>query len=495
MEGGKRKAESGGDGTHSEDSAFRLPPSALDSDLQAALPQPPPRGEPIRLTAIPLGARVIVHLRPAKLWKVGSNGETVRLCLGPLGMWAEQKLKDWLLFEPSQIEEAVICLFLDDQTQRPEIAFFVKLIEEQKPSTFIEKFAGKPDEVDGHKVYKTDAAGTKPAMAYMITDQTGKSFAGCPAYRAGEMVTGVKHPGLPGGGLEQLLKRTDDKRHFTILFEPGDLNRHKQHLFAESLHVVLGHFLDRFESNRIESVAWSFYFGSPEYSDFHSELWLRNATSESPLRLKNNVSRKLDDLPGQLAELIRHMTPRIVAERKLVSRLPVMSEAFRVETVYTVGSENDRFIKLTTALPQIAGPNLAAASMLTWRLASVTDFSKPKPKQSSGRKLPELVKDRLNLPLEIDFRDTELHAAIDEIADGIGVKADIDGDALKDAAMTKNLKQKFNLGNVPARRALLKIFQNHPGLVLVIDEQKKMILITTEKFAKMKGQKPFPLKP
>jgi hypothetical protein len=491
-----REATSNGRGKSAATTIHADAEPGIDDALVAnTLPMPPPRGQPITLTAIPLGARVIIHLRPAELWKDGSNGETVRLCLGPLGVWAEKKLKGLLLFEPSQIEEAVICLYLDDKTQPPEIAYSVKLTAEQKPSTFLEKFGGKPDTVDGHKVYKSDAVGTKPATAYMITDRIGKGFAACPAYRAGEMVAALTNPGLPGGGLEQLLKRTDDKRHVTILFEPFDLGDRRQDLFPEDLHGVLGRFLDRFESNRIESVAWSFYFGSKQYPDFYSELWLRNKTTGSPSRLKTNMARKLDDLPGQLGELIRRMTPRIVAERKLVSRLPVMMEAFRVETVYTVGSENERFIKLTTALPDVAGPNLAAASMLTWRLASVTEFSKPKPKQPTGPKLPALVADRLKLKVDVDFRKRPLQGAIDDIAEGISVKADIDGDALKDAGYTKNMEQNMKLGMVPAKQVLYDIFKKYPGMVLVVDEKKKMILVTTEKFAKMKGQKPFPLKP
>jgi len=466
-----------------------------DALVASTLPAPPPKGEPIKLTAIPFGARVIIHLRPAELWKVDSNGETVRLCLYSLGMWADRKLKELLLFEPSQIEVAVICLYLDDLTQQPEIAYSVRLTAEQKPSTFLEKFGGKPETVNGHKVYRTSASGGKPATAYMITDSIGTGFAACPAYRAGEMVAALENPGLPGGGLEQLLKRTDDQRHVTILFEPGDLQRHREQLFPESLHGVLGQFLDRFDSERIESVAWSFYFGGKQYSDFHSELWLRNKTTGNPSRLKTDMARQLDDLPGELGGMIRRMTPRIVAERKLVSRLPVMLEAFRVETVYELGSENERFIKLTTALPDIAGPNLAAASMLTWRLASVTEFSKPKPKTPTGPKLPALVADRLKLLVEIDFRKKPLQGAIDDIAEGISVKADVDGDALEDAGYTKNMEQNMKLGKVPAKQALHEMFKKYPGLVLVVDEKQKTILVTTEKSAKMKGQKPFPLKP
>jgi len=495
----KQQAANGG-GNSATKTDHAASESGKDEPLVAnTLPAPPPKGEPIKLTAIPAGElgapRMIFHLRPAELWKVGSNGDTVRLCLGPLGVWSEKKLKDLLLFEPSQIDEAVICLYLDDKTQPPEVAYSVKLAAEQKPSTFLEEFGGKPETVNGHKIYRTDASGGKPATAYMITDQVGKGFASCPAYRAGEMVAALANPGLPGGGLEQLLKRTDDKRHLTILFEPFDLGDRRQDLFPASLHGVLAHFLDHFDSNGIESVAWSFYFGSNEYPDFYSELWLRNKTTASLSRLKTDMARKLDDLPGQLGGMIRRMTPRIVAERKLVSRLPVMLEAFRVETVYELGSENERFIKLTTALPDIAGPNLAAASMLTWRLASVTEFSKPKPKTPTGPKLPALVADRLKLLVEIDFRKKPLQGAIDDIAEGISLKADVDGDALEDAGYTKNMEQNMKLGKVPAKQALHEMFKKYPGLVLVVDEKQKTILVTTEKSAKMKGQKPFPLKP
>ena len=462
---------------------------------RSSLPPAPTKGKPIRLNFIPTGARMIIHLRPAELWKLNSPAETVRLCLGgPLNVWTEKKLKELLLFEPNEIEQAVICLFLDDKNKPPEIACSVKLLVEQKPSTFIEKFGGKPDTELGRKIYKTVGSDTKPATAYMITDQVGKGFASVPAYMAADMVSTVNSPGLPGGGLEELLKRTDSSRHLTILFDPADLSGHRKYLFPESVYPVLGHFLDRFETTAIESVAWSFYFGGKEHTDFHSEMILRNRTDGNPQSLKNDMARKLADLPKQLAGVIRQMTPRMMAERKLVSRLPVMIEAFRIETVYTKGSENERFVKLTTALPVIAGPNLAAAGMLTWRLASVTDFSKKKPKPT-GRKLPALVVDRLKLPVEIDFRQRPLKEAMNDIADAIGVKSELDGKALMDASITQNEKQTMKLGTVTAKKAISEIFKKYPRLVLVIDEATKTIITTTKKFAEMNGQKIFPLKP
>jgi len=470
------------------------PPGLAENDGPQPLPEPPPQGEPIKLTCIPPGARMIIHLRPAEMWKAQSQAETVRFCLVNLGSWVDAKLKELLLFEPAEIEEVVICLFLDDRTRPPEIAYNVKLVDAQKPSTFIEKFQGKPNTEYGRKIYLQDPVGETPPRAFMITDQVGRGFASVPRHMAQDMVNGLEYPGLPAGGLEQLLKRTDDNRHVTVLFNPRDLRNFQQHLFPKNLDPLLYHFLIRFDDTKIESAAWSLYFGSDSHPDLHSELVLRNRTGTSPFELHEDMARKWKDLPKQLADLVRRMTPRIMAERKFVSRLPIMVEAFRVETVPTIGGENDRYVKLTTALPDIAGPNLAAATTWTWRLAAATDFSKPV-KPSPGERLPELVADRLKKRIEIDFRRMPLQKALDYIAEETSVKSEIDGDALKDAGYTKNMPQTFKLGVVPATTALSRIIKQYPGMVVVVQEDKKQVYLTTAKFAKMKGLKPFPLKP
>ena len=94
-----------------------------------------------------------------------------------MGIWGESKLKEILLFEPSQIEEATICLFMDDRNAPPEVACYVKLTERQLPSTFIDKFGGTPNVEFGRKIYIADKTDEKLATAYMITDSVGKEFA------------------------------------------------------------------------------------------------------------------------------------------------------------------------------------------------------------------------------------------------------------------------------------------------------------------------------
>ncbi|MFQ5732140.1 MAG: hypothetical protein ACE5KM_09300 [Planctomycetaceae bacterium] len=456
-------------------------------------PKAPPRGEPIQLRFIPHGARLIIHIRPAEIWNITHRPHDVLACLGArLGGWLNKKLEDVLRFEPEEVEEAVICLFLEDKTRPPEYAVAVKL-KESKYSSFPEKF-GKPLQDLGRKLYIRDPAGNDPGRVFMVTDERGREFASAPLDKKQEMVDAIEQPGLAAGGLDQLLKRTDDKRHLTIIFNLYDLGDYREHFFPESVHATLGHFLDRFDPQEIESVAWSFYFGGEPYPDFFSEMILRNKTTTSPRQLQVDMEERLKDLPGDLAGLIRLMRPRTVADRKLVSRLPVMFEAFRGETVATFGKENERYVKLTTALPRIAGPNLAAAGVLTWQLAQRTDFSKPPP-IDTGNKLPERVADRLKLKVEAVFNGRPLSDAFNDIGEAISVRFEVNGDALMAAGHTKNIPQRFNLGMVPATRAIHEIIKENAGMVIVVVESEKKVIVTTEKVAKMKGQTIFDVTP
>ena len=85
------------------------------------------------------------------------------------------------------------------------------------------------------------------------------------------------------------------------------------------------------------------------------------------------------------------------------------------------------------------------------------------------------------------------------IGDEAKVKTDIDGDALKDAGFTKNMAQTFLLGEVPAINAIHALLEKYEpekiSLVVIIDEEKKLMLLTTDKFAKRQGLKVHPVKP
>jgi hypothetical protein len=167
-----------------------------------------------------------------------------------------------------------------------------------------------------------------------------------------------------------------------------------------------------------------------------------------------------------------------------------MVQAYALGTLSGIG---DRSVRLTTILPERAAPNLALGALLTWDESTRTDFSKAAPAPTlASEKLPERLADRLKKPIEIDFRRTPLQEAIGYIGGETSVPFEIDGNALKLAAMTQNMPQTFAMGVVPAEQALRRILKTYEkeGLCVVLDESARTAHLTTKAAAKEKGLAP-----
>jgi hypothetical protein len=86
------------------------------------------------------------------------------------------------------------------------------------------------------------------------------------------------------------------------------------------------------------------------------------------------------------------------------------------------------------------------------------------------------------------------------IGDRTGVTFEIEGDALKDAGFTKNMRQNLSLGRVTASEILFQIVVGNippvqdKKLCFVIDDTRNSVLLTTEAFARAAGQKIFRFK-
>lgn len=495
---------SGAAETPPEQPAGRKPPTrntaweAQVRDAQANLETVeairPPAGEPISLQYVPFGASLVVHLRPAELWKPGSLSEIVRAGHEPLADWIETQFREYCLFEPAEIDELLVCLYLESRDRPAQATFVVHLAEDQSPATFVQKIRGTPTMEYGTKVYLTEA------RAFLVPEGQNRTFVSVPRERVEDMITAIAQPGLPSDGIQALLDKTDRRRHLTVLFDPRDIDTFEEQLAPAEAHPLLELARYRFfDDERIETVAWSLHFGDPAYDRFYSEIVLRNRTglersNLTPDLLRRDLERRLARLPEELLGAIEKMDPQHAGPRKLIGRLPAMLQAFAAQTIVATSETGDRSVRMATVLPRVAGPNLAAASLLAWKESLGTDFGKPKPAAPS-KKLPELVADRLKLTVEVDFRQTPLQKAFEELAEGIQVKVEIDGDALKDAGYTKNMQQTFNLGEVPVARALHEIIKQYQGMAVVIDEKTKTLIVTTEKFAAQKGLKPFNLAP
>jgi hypothetical protein len=281
-----------------------------------------------------------------------------------------------------------------------------------------------------------------------------------------------------------------------LVFEPTTLGAHAQFIFADEFRRIADRVVDFFDPKQFETVAISLHVGDK----FHSEILARNKSSIAKTVAQAELKKRLDSLPRELADTIRgYMDPKVLGPRQIIGRFPAMTKVYALSTHATTG---DRYVSLATALPERAAPNLAIGTLLTWDESTRTDFNKSASKSTgpteTATKLPELVLDRLKqLKVEIEFTKTPLQDGIKFIADECKVTIDIDGDGLKDGGYTQNMEQNMKLGKVSGLEALAVICKKYEKerpanpVVLIIDESKKLAIISSKNYAENKGQKPY----
>ena len=471
--------------------------TALAADSEFAKAGSPTKGKPIELQFVPFGSEVIMNIHPAELWKKESQGEEIRFCLTAPAKFLEATFQDLFKKKPEQIEEAMICLIPGAQGTMPEVAAVIHLTDEIKKSQFLEDFGGTRVDDYGHPVYITGE------RAYMLPDQ--KTMAVGPKGQVAEMVDAIVGRSLAGGGIEALLPMTDRDRHLTFIFAPQSLRLHANYWFPgasagiDSKPSPIAAFSHRFcdwLGDEVEAAVWSFHLGE---KTFYSEMVLRNVAGVTAPRFAKETRKKLDQFAPDLLATVQMMNPREVGKRKIIGRLPVMSDAF---TMATMVSSGPRHIQLVTPLPERAAPNLALGTLLAWDESTRTDFTKKAPTKTApadGPKLPDLIADRLKLKIDVDFRRMPLQEAIAYIGGEIKVNFDIDGDrALKAGGFTKNMPQEFKLEGQTAKAVIAKILEKYQDpkdktkqMVIVVDEAKKQILVTTQAWCEKDNLTPF----
>lgn len=459
-------------------------PASLVSRTQEKIASPT-AGEPVRLLYVPAGTRILFHLRPAALWSPGSQGEEFRACLGPIGIWVDQKIREICMREPGEIEELTFCLMPGSPGTPPEYAAVVRTTEPFRRSELITRFDGQQLEGYSFPVYYGDQ------HSYMIVDDH-TFVVGPPGQdRATEMAESREFESSTTPGMESMLKQTDRDRHLTVVFDPDEVRRQLDVLLPEKAHAFMNELLDWIGED-VETIAWSMHLGQ---NDFFSELTFRNSTMIRAPKLASNLKAQLDQLPHDMLTGVEKMNPGTVGSRKVIGRFPAMLKAFSMANQQQSG---ERYAQLTSRLPERAAPNLALASLLTWDESTRTDFSaKAKPKTPSGPKLPDKVVDRLKLKLEVDIRRMPLQEVFAYIADETKTNIILEGEALKLVGYTKNMPQTMNLGMVSGLDAIQAIFnvKDQDQMCLVIDEAKKTATITSKPYAKQNNLKPFEFPP
>ena len=460
---------------------------------ESPLPISPTKGAPIDMTLMPYGVTAIVHVRPADLWEKGTRREEFRFCWGPLGEWLGKSIKELCNQDPSAIEELTFGFIPGVVGEGMQVCGVVRLKEPSQKTELIKVFRemkAELKEIDAsdYPVYENEK------YAYVLKDL--RTFAFCPRQRQTEMAEAVNRPNAQAPGLEALLRKTDRMRHVVLVFEPTTLGAHAQFIFADEFRRIADRTVEFFDPKHFETVALSLHVGDK----FHSEILARYKSSIAKTAAQAELKKRLDALPRELADTIRgYMDPKTLGPRQIIGRFPAMTKVYAMSTH---ASNGDRFVSLATALPERAAPNLAIGTLLAWDESTRTDFNKAAgpatPSKDTGTKLPELVLDRLKqISVEAEFNSTPLEEAMKLIADECKVTIDLDGDGLKDGAYTKNMKQSLKLGKVTGLQAVAAVLnacgKDRPlnPMVLIIDESKKVAIISSKNYAEGKGQKPF----
>jgi hypothetical protein len=455
----------------------------------------PTEGEKINLACIPMGAQALISIRPAELLAEGPQQQEFWFCLGPFGDWlagANNEDGEWVpgVIEqlchrkPADIEHVLIAVMPQEVGEPAQYAAVVTLKEPAKKSELLKQYGGDRNDSYGYPVYIDEAT----AQAYLIKDL--KTIAIAPASMAEEMADSVDTPNSQSDGLEALMQNTDVDRHCTIMFNPRQMLRHEEVLFAPDVFPLIHNVMGFFNDDDIETVSWAVHLGDDR---FHSEILMRNRTQMPEHQLEADVRKKLNDLPNRVwHELVEKMNPPQLGYRRVISRFPAMVKLFSRSTMGGMGT---RYAQLITELPERAAPNLALATLLAWDESTRTDFTKAviqKPKDT-GPKLPQLAEDRLKMKIEVEFKRQPLQEAIAFIAEECKVGQSIDGDALKDKGYTKNMAQTFDMKDT-GFAALKKIMDQYDDMCIVLDEKTKSILLTTRKFAAQNGQTVYEIK-
>lgn len=459
----------------------------LRQNTEIAKASSPTAGGPIPMNCMPLGARIIVSLRPAELWKAGSRGEEVRFCLGPLGEWATDKLTELCQFEPAQVEHALIGIIPGEVGEPPSVAAVVRLVEAAKKSELLVKFGGERNQDHGYPMYVRDD------LSFLIGADL-KMIAVAPSgVAAEEMASAVQYANPQSDGIDALIPSTDVERHFTVMFEPRSVVRHRDTIFPEPVWQLIDRGMEFFNDEEVETVAWSMHFGDKK---FHSELLMRNQTIIMEHLLQAEMRKKLKQLPVDLVSMVERMNPGVIGPRKVIGRFPAMTQVFAMSTTAGTGT---RYAQLTTELPERAAPNLALGGLLAWDESTRTDFNtavKQVKPADTGPKLPDMVVDRLKKVIDVEFVRTPLQDAFAYIADECRCDHYIDGDALKLSAYTKNMTQDYvaNCSGLDAIKYLVtRPINGQPNaLCIVIQEDQKRFLLTTKPVAKEAGLSIYP---
>lgn len=468
-----------------ENQAWEQEKQELADSNEDAKQLSPTKGAVIPVEYMPFTPHMLIHMRPSEIWAAERSKQEFLATLGErLGSWLTSQIRDITRFEPQEIEELTFAVNFGARTSTPDVAAVVRLKSEQSASDFqLQRFKGQVRPDLKEQIYESDP------YSYMLIDL--QTFVVAPITLSNELAEAKSYSREPSVELLPLLEESDRQRQLTMMFDITNIDTHREYIFGEDLQDLVNQFVLWFGPD-IQTASWSLHLDSDKV---YMETLLRSSNESSPLKVNRHINGRFAKLPQQMYDAVRRMKPKTVGYRDMIGRFPVMLKAMILGTTTHVAPG---YVRLVTLLPQKAAPNLAAASLYTWDQSLDTDFSTPAPAAPSGPRVPDKIIDRLKqMIVYVDFRNMPLQEALAYISEEIKTPIEINGDGLKAVALTQNMKQSHNLGEVPAIKAFDAIVSNpdyRNMMVMVVDEAAKKIMVTSRPEAEKSGLQIFDTK-
>jgi len=298
--------------------------------------------------------------------------------------------------------------------------------------------------------------------------------------------------------MERLLAHTDADRLVTMVFtsnalfgEGSSISTNPLSRLRQSLFWFLG---DEFSAASV-SLHWD--------DDFYVEMIAVPILDTPPERAARILSHRWTEVPEKVGRYVASLRPHPYGS-KVLARLPSM---LRMMVAYTRSGVEQNNVVLRSYLPAKAGHNLLTAAVLA--LAEVPPTYHGTTNQANLHAHAKAgginVRERLQARTSLRFARDTLEAALEQLAQDIGVTIRIRGADLQAEGITKNQSFSIDMEDKTAHEILVAILRlanpdkaatgatdEHQKLVYVISrsdpDAEEEIIVTTRAAAMARGE-------
>lgn len=431
--------------------------SNVVDDDGASLWVSPTDGPPLDLAYLPPGVELVLALRPQSILS-NSEGEKIVASLGPHGAAAIAEIERSIGMSLQEVERLLVGWQVGrDGAYLP---------------TFVVT-TGRPIQ--------------PPANSFQPDAEKGRVTILAPPSARIDIQEMNGEPPPFGRDVERLLRCTDDNRSATLLAPRSLLREDNPPLRGEL--APLRSALEAAIGPDTAAFAVSLDWGN----EFFAELLAVPTLESSPIRLSDQLAEQVQAWPRYVEQSILELNTSPYG-RRVVARLP---EMMRRVAAYARHGANQDCAMLRCYLPVAAGHNLLMASELALAEGEgATDAAG----QASMKVVPAAsITEKMRSKTTLRFGREELEAALNMLAEDVGVTITIRGRDLQLDGITRNQLFAIDLADRPAEEILVEILRRanpdktatgpaDPRQKLVYVVGAGSIIITTRSQAASRGE-------